>query len=164
MPSEQFFPPFFKYKRFIFINIISNGMYSLLLYVLLHPELPLYPSYQRNPGLMPRADRSSRSILHDCWVCLFVCFSHCKTESKLLPDRVPWRLKLPYLSPIGCSASYLFSHILLRLSSLGSLQPLNAISPCRRSDSQQSVLHSLPLRPTTSRPSSQKSPPSGSSS
>lgn len=115
-------------------------MYSLLRYVLLHPELPLYPSYQRNPGLMPRPDRSSRSILHDCWVCLFVCFSHCKTESKLLPDRVPWRLKLPYLSPIGCSTSYLFSHILLRLSSLGSLQPLNAISPCRLSDSQQSVL------------------------
>lgn len=60
----------------------------------------------RTQSTMTRADRSPCSILHDCSVGVFVCLFF-----PLRDRRVPWRLKLPYLSPTGCSTSYLFSTI-----------------------------------------------------
>lgn len=82
MSSEQFFPPFFKYKRCNSPGI-SNGMYSLLLYVLLRPEFPLYPSYQQNPDL--QCHMLTAALALSCMTVrlgfLFVCFSHCETES-----------------------------------------------------------------------------------
>lgn len=167
MSSEQFFPPFFKYKRYTSPGI-SKGMYSLLLYVLLHPEFPLYPSHQQNPDLQCHVLTAAPAL--SCMTVrsgfLFVCFSHYRTESGLCLTESPGDSSFP-TSTLLAARPAIYSAastclVLLRLSSL----PKSSAPECPllMQTLNRVPLYSLPLRPTTSRPSSHKSPPSGASS
>lgn len=167
MSSEQFFPPFFKYKRCNRPGI-SNSMYSLLLYVLLRPEFSLYPSYQQNPDLQCHVLTAALAL--SCMTVrlgfLFVCFSHCETESGLCLTESPGDSGFPTSALLAARpAIYSAAFTCLVLLPPSSLQKSSAPEcPLLTQTLNRVALHSLPLRPTTSRPSSQKSPPSGASS
>lgn len=143
-------------------------MYTLLLYVLLHPEFPLYPSYQQNPDLQCHVLTAALAL--SCMTVRlefsFVCSSHCKTESGLCLTESPGDSSFP-TSALLAARPIIYStastcHVLLRLSSLRKSSAPEC--PLLMLTSNRVPLHSLSLRPTTSRPPSQKSPPSGASS
>ena len=164
MSSEQFFPPFFKYKRCNSPGI-SNGMYSLLLYVLLCPELSILPT---EPDLQCHVLTAALAL--SCMAVrlgvLFVCFSHCETESGLCLTESPGDSSFPTSALLAARpALYSAASTCLVLLRLSSLQKSSAPEcPLLTQTLNRVALHSLPLRPTPSRPSSQKSPPSGASS